>query len=931
MTGTPEPRRREATRGHGIESGTVKTEAAQISYSTAKKEGRRLLLQFIGEPACLDRIEFTFKSGKKPTFLERGNDQHPLDWPEVESAFSLCLLGYVEWVMSKKPGRFRFGVTSGESKLAKKISRAIYQSKHEIHNLFFGDNPRSKGSEPCVTHLVFPKAPGSNKGGRNKNKPILIVVDEKFLPIDCIEILWDSKSSGDFKRLASFDEIRTLKRLVRDASGLPVTESEASELASSICEFGVNQGNSNQNDPQPIFPTLQFVGIHQLPPIPANFTGRDEDLAELVRNLDPSLNNKASQFINYAVLEGAPGVGKTALATVLAHRLSSFYRDAQIVLNLRGAGADQAGMYQNVCGMPLTPLEAMRTVLRALNPQAALPNTLDETVPIYRSVLAGKKEVDGKLSERRILLLFDNAANTEQIRPLLPPENCLALVTSRAQIILPGVINRKVDCLQAQEATILLLMLAERIQGHEEEAAALCGNLPLALEAFAGAIRHRTLTSVSELVERLRLQLQKLDIVDAAFDVSYGLLSRDERRDFRFLGLFPSSFDLEAASALWGEATRTPDSLEQDGGIIMDPKERMQVLVNAGLVEWNPSNDRFTLHDCGKRFCQRRLTIEDRSLGTRRYCTHYQSVSMAIDLANVELPEQARCLRAFDLDQPNFQAAIENLLLKQDDESAFVAISLISSLRDLLFVRLPADVLLKYFEGELAAAQKLRKCEAEARALSSLARINGMLGNGELQVELYEQALVALRKYGTPEELVACLTSIGNMYMKSGNFARALKCSQEQFEIGARIGNGSIQAVATINACPALLRIGNPQMAMEGLTLVIRLAREGNLHRLEWQAQMQLGGILNDCGQFRAALDALNKALEIHRKFDIPGTEGGILIFSAQAHYQLGEIDRAITHGEAALRALVPAQKTEIAEMQTLLELCRAQQKSKPN
>ena len=131
-----------------------------------------------------------------------------------------------------------------------------------------------------------------------------------------------------------------------------------------------------------------------------------------------------------AGIQGMGGVGKTALATVLAHRLKDKYPDAQICLNLRG--------FDQTDRKPMPPAEAMQGIIHAFQPEVKVPETAEELSPIYNSVLneAG-----------RVLLFLDNAANAEQIQPLLPPSNCVLLVTSRNQFSLPGLATRNIDCL----------------------------------------------------------------------------------------------------------------------------------------------------------------------------------------------------------------------------------------------------------------------------------------------------------------------------------------------------------------------------------------------------------------------------------------------------------------------------------------------------
>lgn len=218
---------KEARSGAG--SGPAATPA-----SAAKTSGRYLQLKFKGDPPVLDRIEFRFSSGSdwRPSYFQRGDEQFPLNWPDVESALSLCFLGYVDWRNGNGSGPFLFGADAVDATLAKQLSGAIYQTGHKIHELFFGENPTNKTNDPIVTHLVFPAIPGVSKSGRSRTKPLSIPVSERFLPPDCVQVFWDCRGSDPLKEISDFRELA--KRIresleITSAETLPATSHKATK------------------------------------------------------------------------------------------------------------------------------------------------------------------------------------------------------------------------------------------------------------------------------------------------------------------------------------------------------------------------------------------------------------------------------------------------------------------------------------------------------------------------------------------------------------------------------------------------------------------------------------------------------------------------------------------------------------------------------
>ncbi|WP_035086317.1 tetratricopeptide repeat protein [Catenuloplanes japonicus] len=139
--------------------------------------------------------------------------------------------------------------------------------------------------------------------------------------------------------------------------------------------------------------------------VPA-FAGRERALAALDRLTG-----------GVAILSGTAGVGKTSLAVHWAHRAAVRFPDGQLYLNLRGfdPAAD-----------PVRPAEALRLLLSALGlAPVKIPADEGEAAARLRDLLTA----------RRLLMLLDNVASAEQVRPLLPAApGCLTLITSRSQL-----------------------------------------------------------------------------------------------------------------------------------------------------------------------------------------------------------------------------------------------------------------------------------------------------------------------------------------------------------------------------------------------------------------------------------------------------------------------------------------------------------------
>ena len=244
----------------------------------------------------------------------------------------------------------------------------------------------------------------------------------------------------------------------------------------------------------------------QLPAAVARFAGRSGELGVLA-GLAEEVASGAGGTVVISAIGGMAGVGKTALAVHVAHRVAGLFPDGQLYADLRGFGPS---------GDPVPPARAVREFLGALGvaPQA-VPADVDAQAGLYRSVLAGK----------RVLVVLDNAHDAAQVRPLLPGSaGCLVLVTSRSQLtglaatgdarLLP------LGLLTEQEARELLAgrLGARRVEAEPEavnELIRLCARLPLALAITAARAAARPEHPLAALAEELHAADGPLDALDA--------------------------------------------------------------------------------------------------------------------------------------------------------------------------------------------------------------------------------------------------------------------------------------------------------------------------------------------------------------------------------------------------------------------------------
>ena len=237
-------------------------------------------------------------------------------------------------------------------------------------------------------------------------------------------------------------------------------------------------------------PGVFAAAARALPRDIASFTGRQAELARLLGAID--VRAADGGVVGIHAIGGMAGVGKTAFAVHAAHQLAGGFPDGQFFLPLHAHTPGQR---------PVDPADALASLLltAGVAPQQ-IPPGLDARAARWRDYVAGKK----------VLLVLDDAAGHEQVRPLLPGgAGSLVLVTSRRRLTaLEDAVAVSLDTLPPSEAVALLVRLAGRPDLRAEDAAVgeltrLCGYLPLAIGLLAGQLKHHPTRAASQLAADL--------------------------------------------------------------------------------------------------------------------------------------------------------------------------------------------------------------------------------------------------------------------------------------------------------------------------------------------------------------------------------------------------------------------------------------------
>jgi tetratricopeptide (TPR) repeat protein len=672
------------------------------------------------------------------------------------------------------------------------------------------------------------------------------------------------------------------------------------------------------SEPQQSFsPVLALSALHQLPAPPADFTGRADELKELLEAVKTG-------GVTISGLQGLGGVGKTVLALKLAEQLKPDYPDAQFYLDLKGVT------------QPLTPRDAMAYIVRAWHPTAQLPEKEEELAPIYRSVLDGK----------RVLLLMDNARDARQVAPLIPPAGCLLLVTSRKHFTLPGLFEKNLDKLPPADARDLLLRIAPRLKKEKtdqlDELARLCGYLPLALRAVASALQEKKNISPADYADRLKetgehLVLKEIDpslqkSVGAALQSSYELLSDDLRQKLCFLAIFPDTFDLAATAAVWEVSPETS-------------QDAMGELFAYSLVEFDEITERYNLHDLVRLFADQLLNADERYTAQKRHAGYYLKILAAADDLYLKGSESlTQGLALFDLEVTNIRAGHDWVVAHQQDDNSIAewcckypaagayCLSLRQHPRERIRWLEPALAAARhlkqrdwegqmlgnlglaykrlseyrraidYYEQRLQIAHETGDRLGESRGLGNLGIAYDNLGEHRRAIEYHEQALVIDKALGDRRGEGQDLGNLGTAYFSLREYRRAIDYHEQALVIDKALGDRQGESQDLGNLGIAYYMLGERRRAIEYFEQSLTIKREIGDRLGEGAALGNLGVAYIRLGEYRHGIEYYEQQLQITREIGDRLGEANSLFNSALAFDRLGDRPAAIAQAEAALR-----------------------------
>lgn len=597
------------------------------------------------------------------------------------------------------------------------------------------------------------------------------------------------------------------------------------------------------------------------------FTDREDSLADLAfaltRPLPPPI----------VTITGMTGVGKTEIATQLAHTLREHFADGVLWVDAENAN-------------PLTKLGDLAADLRV-------------DLSRYRELPERSRAFKEILKDRQVLIILDGVTKDQEVEPFVPPSN------SRSSIV---VTSQKHDLWSTRQAYVVniddftdddSLELYKKVLGRNRVAsepgdfsvlANSVGNLPIALDITAHLLKKNHRWVVNDLLTRIQgpedrieqLRMGTDQSIRNLFEASYAQLTRSQQAFFATLGVF-------AAGDFSSEATAFINQLP-----LARAEDMLISLSDLSLLK-ESANGRFRLHALLRDFAQLKQPVQGAEERMVLYYTNFawehrrDYVALAEELSNIRVALDAAKRRGMDR---QFVFGVNGIYKHLEAQG------LLAEAQERL-------------DEALEASQQLPDVSAQARTLLHLADL-ARLGGEFTQAQARLEAALPLAHEGQDVETVCgALQGMGVIHF----FQNDASTAESEFRQALSIAR---EASYEWGVCALLVNLSSLKLYQRKLDGVSNLLEEGlvlaralGVEEFEARLLSNFASMEDRLGNVDAANNYLEQSLELARRSNHLATIINISANLAATEIELEKYGAAAAH---LLEALIQARKLGDAE-----------------
>ncbi|MFD9963959.1 ATP-binding protein [Amycolatopsis sp. NPDC058986] len=622
----------------------------------------------------------------------------------------------------------------------------------------------------------------------------------------------------------------------------------------------------------------------QLPAASPLFTGREAELAQLTSALEDKLGRGSTVVIS--ALAGAGGIGKTWLALHWADQNAERFPDGQLFVDLRGFDPSDD---------PMPAHEAVRGFLDALGVSPDnIPAERSAQVGLYRSLVA----------TRQMLIVLDNARDSDHIAPLLPGgSRCTVLVTSRDRMA--GLISQHsalpvtVEALDEQQSHALLARRLDVARlaaepGAVAELVRSCAGLPLALSIVAGRAILDPHVPLADLAAELRdtaTRLQALDdgtpttSLETVLSWSYRALTADQATVFTLLGAAPGpDISVLAAANLAGKRERQVRTI-------------LRSLERVSLLQQH-APERYQMHDLVRLYAARHADPDNTARGLHRLVTFACHTAHAADLCiapshvPIELDELVPGCRPrpfvdrddawawLTTERVNLMATLQ-LAAKNDWYSAVWQLAWALTTLQLRQGHLHDNQ--AAWEAGLTASQHLPDVRLRTRAYRHSGRAAALLGQHDDALRHLRSGISWAHEHGDHLGEAHLHRALAVAWEQRGEYGQALEHAERAFHLYEQLGSSVSGAHALNEIGWYTAKLGDLDHARQHCTQALEQCRNRHDASGEATALLSLGYIAHQAGDTDHAINIYHQSLSLYRELGDAASEATTLDFLGDA------------------------------------------------
>jgi tetratricopeptide (TPR) repeat protein len=177
---------------------------------------------------------------------------------------------------------------------------------------------------------------------------------------------------------------------------------------------------------------------------------------------------------------------------------------------------------------------------------------------------------------------------------------------------------------------------------------------------------------------------------------------------------------------------------------------------------------------------------------------------------------------------------------------------------------------LHYADKALEEAKKARDNYLMGKVLIDIGNSFNVLNKYYEAIDRYEEAIRVLDPEKDLDQVARAMNNLGDVYLKMGEFDRAVTYFEKCLDIAKRTGYQMLEAFATSNLADSYYKKGEREKAVEFVDKALKLCKKLDNKFMTGQMYVLWGQLATEDGDIEAARGFFSMAMEISEQHNLP-------------------------------------------------------------